>query len=122
MSDCGVCLGGGDDGCVEFFASDIRKARKENRCRECGGTIAVGAKYEYARGKYEGDFWSQSTCLVCAEIAEAFYCDSRVFGVLWSSMADVYDALNSSCFAKLSTPAAKAELQRRWMKWKGLTV
>ncbi len=122
--DCGVCLYSGDaDGFSEFFDVTFPVARKSHKCSECGRKIVPGEKYEYTRGKFDGDFWQEKTCLICAEIADAFYCDGRMYGgMLWESMDDVMGELTTSCFDKLKTPEAKAELQRRWMVWKGLVA
>lgn len=120
MSDCGVCLTGYDDcGDTEFIRTEIRKARKPHMCSECGKVIPVGEKYEHADGKTDGDFWGYDTCLICAEIADAFYCDGRWFGgMLWEGMEEVFGKLTTGCLERLTTAAAKAELMRRWNKWR----
>ncbi len=118
MSDCGVCLSG-YDGESEFCHEEIRTARKLHVCSECNKRIEIGEKYEHASGKSEGDFWSEDTCLICAEIANAFYCDGRWFGgILWESMEDVFSQMTTGCLDRLETAAAKAELVRRWNEWK----
>jgi len=124
MSDCGVCIGGGDyDGSYEFYEQEIRTARKTHRCIECRREIPVGEKYERVAGKFDGDFFSDCTCMPCAEIAEAFYCDGpRIAHCLWDDMDAVMGDLTTSCFDKLKTPEAKAFLRWRWMKWKGLVA
>jgi len=122
MSDCGVCIFSGYEGEANDFMSDeVRRARKPYRCCECGRNIAVGEKHEYARGASGGDFWAERTCLICSEIRKAFCCDGWIYGSLWDGMHWVMGELKTSCFDKLKTPEAKGELQRRWMKWKGLT-
>lgn len=120
MGDCGVCLQGYDFEPWEFFNSEIRKARKAHTCAECGETILPGQSYEHLWAKADGTMSTQDSCLMCVEIAEAFYCDGRAVGVLWEDMEDVMADLGTSCFDKLQTPEAKALLQRRWMQWKGL--
>lgn len=126
MSDCGACISNGDyfDGPAQIWESDIRKAAKPHRCCECGRVIEKGQKYEYYSMLFDGSWSHYNTCLICMEIADAFCCDGRLFGELWSSFveADVWPQLNTSCFDKLQTPEAKAELQRRWMEWKGLVA
>jgi len=121
MSDCGACLYSEEDGYSEFCHISIRKARKPHRCCECLKTIMPGDKYEHYWGKYDGDTCAINTCIICAEIADAFYCDSRVYGGgLWDGMHYIMPELTVACFDRLSSPEAKAELQRRWMKWKGI--
>jgi len=117
MSDCEVCLYADFDGNVEFFNKAHHVAAKEHRCHECRQPIPIGTVYEYVSGKFDGDFWTQKTCLICAEIADTFYCEGRVYGNLWEDMYEVMSELNTSCLARLKTPAAKAELQRRWIEW-----
>ena len=139
MSDCGVCISSDyrayegmiDD--VEIVVSDA-----ERECSECRQMVPSGSKIERA-GWYD-DGWNYDedreadeqdkkepiwTCMVCAEIATAFYCggDGRIYGgEFWEAMSvsDAFANLNSSCFDRLTTPAAKEELRRRWMEWKGL--
>lgn len=119
MSDCGVCIGAEPEGYCEFFVCETRKARKPHKCCECDKQIAIGERYEHARGKYEGDMWTSDTCFVCAEIAEAFYCNGRMFGGgLWDEMEYCFEAMTIGCFDRLKTAAAKQELQRRWSEWK----
>jgi len=121
MSDCGVCLSGWDgDSYNEFCDQKIRKARKPHTCSECKKPISPGERYEHAVGKSDGDMWAFDTCLACAEIAEAFYCDGRLFGgMLWEEMREtVFPHMTTGCLDRLFTAAAKAELLRRWNEWK----
>jgi len=118
MSDCGVCLTG-YDGDTDFCHTEIRKARKKHVCCECSKEILPGEQYERASGKSEGDFWDAETCMVCAEIAQAFYCDGRWFGgVLWEHMDEVLSEMTTGCLNRLKTARAKAELMKRWNEWK----
>lgn len=118
MSDCGVCIGyeGGDFSAL--WDEVIRTARKPHKCGDCGRTIQPGERYELISSLYDGSWSKYKTCHECAEIADAFMCNGRVVGQLWDLMWDAYPALNTACYERLSTPAAKAELQRRWMVWK----
>lgn len=119
MSDCGVCVFSGFEGeDNEFMSEEIRKARKEYKCCECNSTILPGQKHEYARGANDGSFWAERTCLICSEIRHAFCCDGWWYGELWNGMREVMDQLNTSCYQKLNSPAARMELRRRWQEWK----
>lgn len=124
MSDCGVCVGGYDGGLSEFFIKRIiNKSRRSHKCSECNAVIDSGKSYQVVSGKSEGDFWSYKTCLICAEIRSAFSCEGETLGgMFWSDMEYCWEALNTSCFDRLETPEAKAQLRRRWMQWKGLTA
>jgi hypothetical protein len=124
MSDCGVCISSyeGDYGCTGYRCV-IVKAGQDWRCCECHTVIPKGAKYERATWFNDGSFGQAKTCLVCAEIANAFSCGGRWHGNdFWESMEYVWEKLTTGCFDRLQTPEAKAELRRRWMAWKGLTV
>ena len=119
MSDCGVCISYDPEGYCEFCTQEIRKARKPKRCSECDKEIKVEEMYEHAAGKFDGDFWTAATCLICAEISEAFYCDGRMFGgMLWEEMEYCFEGMTTGCLDRLQTAAAKEELMRRWNKWK----
>jgi len=118
VSDCGVCVYWDDSVSVDFFHKRVRKAVKEHKCCECDKVIAKGERYEYASGKCEGEMWQAKTCLICAEIADAFSCDGRMYGgEFWSQFSELFGELNTSCFDKLTTVAAKTELQRRYIEW-----
>lgn len=123
MADCGVCVSyyGGNE--CTGYRRVIVNAGKEWNCSECGVSIPKGSKYELASWFYtDGDgFGNAKTCVICAEIAEAFMCHGRYHGeVFWEQMEDAFPNLTTSCFNKLQTPEAKRELRRRWMEWKGL--
>jgi hypothetical protein len=123
MSDCGVCIGGYGYGECTGYQRRIGKAGREWHCSECGCSMPKGTVYELASWFSYGSFGNAKTCLICAEIAEAFMCGARWHGgILWDSMDEVMGELTTSCFDKLKTPEAKAELQRRWMVWKGLVA
>ena len=134
MSDCGVCLSY-DDGNCDYYIDEwsIITSDEDHKCCECDSVVDAGSPIECATKYRDGDQDADEdereatepvwTCVVCAEIADAFYCDGRMFGgSLWDSLYEVHEAMNVACLNKLSTPEAKAELQRRWMQWKGLTA
>jgi hypothetical protein len=120
MSDCGVCLGGEPDCSVEFYEGRTVKARKSHKCYECGELIAMGTRYFKESGKWDGEFGSFETCLICAEIRTAFTCDGVIcFGELWNEITDyLFPNMTTGCLEKLQTAEAKAFLVARWNKWK----
>jgi len=135
MSECGVCLFSDASDCEGMIDdASIVVLDNDQRCSECGLVVLAGAPIEEATW-YEDDDEDEEpgepedktpiyTCVVCAEIADAFYCegDGRMYGGgLWDSMYQVMGELNSSCFDRLSSPEAKAYLRQRWMKWKGIS-
>jgi hypothetical protein len=123
MSNCGICLSSscefGDNG----FWKVTKAFRTSMQCCECGAVIPAGEVHERARYREDegdGQWVTQHTCAVCAEIAWAFFCDSRAYGQLWERMEDVFEKFSVACLDRLQSPKAKAELQYRWRKWKGL--
>jgi hypothetical protein len=120
MSDCGVCLSSGydfgDNGFMKFSAS----FKTPMECCECGKMISAGVEHEKARYQDDDGNWkTQHTCPVCAEIAWAFFCDGvRLYSALWEYMEEVYGDMTTGCLQKLKTPEAKKELLRRWNEWK----
>jgi len=121
MSDCGVCLSFSGDACTGYRCVIVH-AGKQWECSECECTIPKGTLYELASGFNDNSHWQTKTCLICAEIANAFYCNGRYHGgVLWDSLYGVSERLTSACLNRLKTPEAKAELQRRWIEWRGLS-
>lgn len=115
MADCGVCLTADYGGECTGYRCVVVHAGQQWLCDECGCAIPKGSLYELASGFNEGSHWQTKTCLICAEIAEAFYCGGRWHGRLWDSMEDVITKLTTACFSRLQSPEAKAELRRRWM-------
>ena len=124
MSDCGVCLYAGEGETVGYRCVIVKKAGSEWKCCECGSVIPKGASYELASGFHAEDgnaFWQAKTCLICAEIGDAFYCEGRWHGGgMWKRMESVFDKLTTGCLDRLKTVEAKKELVSRWLEWKGL--
>jgi hypothetical protein len=46
------------------------KGRKEHKCDECRGPIAVGEQHEYVSGKWDGDLQWFRTCPLCLELRQ----------------------------------------------------
>lgn len=74
---------------TDFFKETIRTARKEYHCCECGEGIPVGARYEYACGRTDGDFWYARTCRTCAAIRKDFFV-SWAYGRMWEDLRESY--------------------------------
>lgn len=120
--DCGVCVGAEDfDGSAEFQSLEICTARKEHRCEECREIIPARTKYERIAGKFDGDFYTVKTCLICSEIRAAFTCGALNYGEFWQEMREYgFAQMTTGCLEKLTTAGAKQALVGRWQKWKGL--
>lgn len=122
MSCQDVCMTADYDGSTEFCRESTHRARKEYRCCECRDVIAVGAKYEYVSGKFEGEFYTLKTCLLCVEIRHAFYCGGWMLETLWDDMREqMFEHWNEmtaiDCLAKLETPAAIAKVRAAFAEW-----
>jgi hypothetical protein len=57
---------------VDVWVHEVRKARKQHRCTDCGGVIAVGVMHNYYRMLYDGIWSTDRRCSACDEKAEAF--------------------------------------------------
>lgn len=117
-----VCIDMDYDGSNEFFTSKVVTARKEHTCGECGEKIPRGAKYEYASGKTDGDFFDAKTCALCVEVRQAFVCGSYVFGELWDAIREEIfprwkEAGPWDCLAKLKTEEARAVMNTKYAAW-----
>ena len=51
-----------------IYNRELRKARKEHRCTECGQPIRFGQQYENVFGVWEGSAWSFKTCEGCCDL------------------------------------------------------
>ena len=124
MSCADVCLSMEFDGTTDFYTEKIVTARKAHRCCECGDVIPVGARYERVVGKWDGDFGTFETCLVCVEIRKAFCCGGWVLGALWESVyEEMFPEWRRSgpwdCLAKLDTDEARAKMNAQYRWWAG---
>lgn len=124
---CDVCIGGDYDydGANEFEHVETPKARRPHQCIECRKVIAKGEKYERFSWKFDSQVGTTKTCLLCAEIRNAFSCgEDLLASELWELMEELaFPRLTtaSECFRDLSA-AAKAVVMERWRKWKGLAA
>jgi hypothetical protein len=126
MSECGMCFSAGYDFGNNDFCKWDMSFKTPMQCCEYGRTIPAGEKHEKTKFRSDSDSskWiTHHTCATCAEIAWAFFCDTRLYESLWDYVNDdLFPNFSQACLNRLETPAAKAELQRRWMKWKGLAA
>lgn len=64
---------------AEFYAKSEPKARKERRCCECGKAIQVGQRYEYVRGKWDGEMSFFKTCCRCVALRDHLQAHAKCF-------------------------------------------
>lgn len=71
------------------FRTVTRRARKHHLCCECGTSIAVGDRYQYSSGIWDGEPSDYKQCMNCHEIINAaarsaeFIEDGPCFGELY---------------------------------------
>lgn len=63
-----MCMADMSDGGPEVHRAKIVRARKAHRCDECGRPIAAGERYEYVFSIFEGDWYTNHTCVHCVEV------------------------------------------------------
>lgn len=57
---------------MEFYNSNYRTARKTHKCEFCGKEIAIGERYSYESGKFDGDFFERKLCIPCRKMLDAY--------------------------------------------------
>ena len=55
---------------MECYGCQCRKARKQHKCEECRGTIAVGEVYNYHHGVLDGTGVSYKVCTDCETLRD----------------------------------------------------
>jgi hypothetical protein len=83
----------------EFYIKEIRRARKEHKCYECRGRILPGEKYEYVRGKWEGEMDSFKTCQHCVDLKT--WTNNNVPCLCWAHgniQDDCREAIEDACY------------------------
>lgn len=54
---------------IQAYGCEIRKARLRHKCCECQGAIAIGEKYHYHHGIFDGAGVSFKRCVDCEKLA-----------------------------------------------------
>jgi len=74
----------GDAESPEFLSEEKRRARKDHRCSDCGGVIAVGETYVHVSGMWGGRIETYKICSGCGSLRGVFGC--ACFGELKSEI------------------------------------
>lgn len=125
MGTCSVSFGMEADEMCAFWQARVKTARKVHICEECSKEIHPGDRYESLVYVCDHSFHHEKKCVVCAEVRDAFLESGSCYcpGEMWSEIRDyVFPEMTTTCFDRLKTPAAKTELQRRWLEWKGIAA
>jgi len=121
MSDCACLYDSADGDRPAFSTQEWRTARKAHKCIECQRQIQPREKYECYSGKWDTGMATYRTCAECQNIRATLYCNSGwTFGQLWEDVEEQLfreGGLTVDCIDKLTTPEAKAFLQRKWMEF-----
>jgi len=76
------------DSPVDIVVQEMRTARKQHWCSECGAEICSGARYEYVFGKHEGDLFTNKVCASCLRVRAGTFCRGRYpLGCMWEDIA-----------------------------------
>jgi hypothetical protein len=78
MSD--NCIWIDHDSPATCYKAEVRRARKPYRCGECDEEIKVGHMYEYASGKWEGEWSRHRTCARCTNVRTDYFKGGWMFG------------------------------------------
>jgi len=94
------CLIGGDHGVSnELYNETTPRAAKEHECCECYGVIRKGERYELAKGRIDGDWWSSKTCMICRSIRVSLVRGDWFVGDLWGGIVEAYCGGDSDIIA-----------------------
>ena len=119
---------GGEGEPISGFERGMRTLGTDRKCDECERGISAGAEHEVATGDLDGEPFEVHTCMDCHNIAAAFQSEGRDYGYLWMQLEETggedfsgaFEHFNSGCLKNVETVSAKAYLQERYLKWKGL--
>lgn len=78
----------------EFYHQEVRRAKKEHRCSECGRSISPGESYEHVRGKWDGYVDTFKTCPRC--LALKAWVQARVPCLCWAHGNIIEDAIEGA--------------------------
>ena len=85
MRECVIDVSWGDDP-ASFHRSDVRDARKNHKCGECGKTIKPGEKYENTFAIWDEPITCK-TCSVCLELRNKLFC-SWTYETIWEDIEE----------------------------------
>jgi len=90
-----------------LLSESIVTARKIHQCGECGMWIVRGEQYESASGKWDGEFYTMKTCMVCLELRNQFCCSWTYGEVLEDIRESLYQMgdVDLGCLDGLSPQA-----------------
>lgn len=81
------------DECADPYEQSTRTAKKKYACSECGDDIKIGDKYEYVRGRWNGDWSTFRTCKTCVNVRRDLFQCGWTHGSMWE---DIYYAFEEA--------------------------
>lgn len=79
---------------AQFYVAEIRTARKQHKCNECGRAVQPGERYEHVRAKWDGDMATVRTCVRCLSLRE--WVKAHVPCFCWAHHDMIEDAINTA--------------------------
>ena len=71
---------------MEFWRESDNRAKKPHKCELCNGNIKIGEIYHRETGKFDGEFFSRTLHIRCANF-EADYCSYGEYE--WNDWSDI---------------------------------
>jgi hypothetical protein len=93
------------------FSEEVRRARKTYRCCECGEEIKPGHLYEYASGKWDGEWGRFRTCARCANVRRDYFKGGWIYGQV---VEDFQEAFGFDYRKGIPPDFAPCEDRRGW--------
>lgn len=103
----------------QFGSIEQRRARKPHCCIECGREIAAGEQYQYARGYYDGSWYTYRSCRNCtaARTWLVIECGGSLFHGLSEELQEHWDY--GSEYRSMWLARALVGLRRKWRTSRG---
>lgn len=113
-----MCMADSSDPCDVHRAVE-RVARKAHRCQECGRIIEKGETYEYVTALYDGQWFTNKTCVHCIAARGwlSAICQGWIYGAVLEDLGEHWHegwSYRSLDFGRLIVSARK--------QWDGVTV
>jgi hypothetical protein len=110
---------------VDFYTEQVRRARKNHRCSECGSSIFPGEEYADVRHKNRGGPWERrKMCSTCRAIVDEFFCDGYGFDHVMADLdqyvMDRKGDIAEKCLVRLPPKAREIVcdmIERAWREW-----
>jgi hypothetical protein len=113
--DCTCVYATESDEYLTLLSSTHPKARKQYKCDECRGLIAIGETYRREVGTDSDGLVTYRTCSFCAEIRDVFFtCGFTFCGIIEDFRVHIEYSdgqLKSELIASLSTPTRELVLK-----------